>query len=204
VDTGHLSGCNLTAHNYGLDQNHTLSIVMNDEEFKQKLSEVAEWEIPKLTPTDIREAKKSARGKHKRTEEELYQIEHEELFLEIFNGINPTMQPQIIKVKCQACTCEDCGMHCENGRQKEKKLCETNRTRHWREKCVTCGKSKNPYTGKFDLDSGKVGIEWNQYLRDKKAQKKSHSKNNEIVTYTHNHVIKENDQEIITIYTGHH
>jgi hypothetical protein len=50
---------------------------MDKQLFEQLLSEVADWEIPKLKEWEIKEAKKSARGKHKKTEEELYQIEHE-------------------------------------------------------------------------------------------------------------------------------
>jgi hypothetical protein len=64
---------------------------MDKQLFEQLLSQVADWEIPKLKEWEIKEAKKSARGKHKRTEEELYQIEHEAMFKEIFGGVNPTI-----------------------------------------------------------------------------------------------------------------
>lgn len=146
---------------------------MDNELFKQKLSEVAEWQIPKLKEWEIKEAKKSARGKYKRTEEELYQIEHEQAFLEIYGGVNPTAPAELIKLKCQGHDCESCGRYCENGQHTEKKLYEANNKKHWREKCVTCNKFKNPISGKFDLDPSVAAHKWNAFLRDTKGAYKT-------------------------------
>jgi hypothetical protein len=176
---------------------------MNDEEFKRRLSEVAEWEMPKLTPTDIREAKKSARGKYKRTEEELYQLEHEQVFLEIFEGINPTLKPTLTKIKYQPQLCE-CGKVCDDGCPKDLKLHQKNGKSCWREKCLSCNMTKNPYTGEFDLNPQKASIVWAAFLRETKGIYKTKSNNSKpqptTVTKTYNQTVISNDQEIITFY----
>jgi hypothetical protein len=142
---------------------------MKDEEFKQKLSEVAEWRLPKLSNSEIKIAKQKARGKGRPTNEELYQDEHEEIFLEIFQGINPTYSPELVKVKIQSCVCEDCGDHCAEGRKKEKKLYETGDKRNWRERCLTCERSKNPFTGKFDMTNAQAPHVWTDFLKNRKG-----------------------------------
>jgi hypothetical protein len=146
---------------------------MKDEEFKQRLSEVAEWEIPKLSLTTIKQAKQKARGR--RSAEDKYQEEHEQVFAEIFDGINPTAPVQLLKVKAAACDCEDCGAHCPNGRHKEKKLYQTGvkQKKNWRERCVTCGLHQNPFTGKFELTINEASRVWTDYLRDRKGEYKS-------------------------------
>ncbi len=145
---------------------------MDDKLFKKLLSQVADWHIPKLTETDLKLSKQSKRGKGRPSNEELYQQSHEEIFLDLYNGVNPTHPPQILKLKNQSCECKDCGKNCENGRHKEKKLYEANKKRHWRERCITCGMFQNPYTGVFDLPPGKSSVVWNYYLRDVKTRYK--------------------------------
>jgi hypothetical protein len=162
---------------------------MNDEEFKRRLSEVAEWEMPKLKDWEIKEAKKSARGKHKRTEEELYQLEHEQAFLEIFQGINPTHKPILIKVIHQPILCE-CGEIRDDGCPRDLKLHHANGKCHWRQKCLGCGKSQNPYTGKFDLGPQRASVVWAAFLRDTKGIYKTKG----------NLAKAANQQETITFY----
>ncbi len=142
---------------------------MDDKLFKQLLSQVADWQIPKLTETDLKLSKQSKRGRGRPTNEEQYQQAHEEIFLDLYNGINPTHPPQLLKLKNCSQICRDCGKECPNGHHKEKKLYEANKKRHWREKCVTCGLFQNPYTGKFDLPPGKSSVIWNSYVRDTKG-----------------------------------
>lgn len=142
---------------------------MDDELFKQKLSEVAEWIIPKLSKTDANEVKKRARGR--KSAEERYQEEHEEIFTELFQGVNPTHPPELVKVKCQATICPDCGCECSQGRHKEIKFYETGakKVRNWRERCITCNKNKNPFTGKFDLTPSEAPHVWTVFLREVKG-----------------------------------
>lgn len=141
---------------------------MNDEEFKQKLSEVAEWKIPD-TPRETSLNAKKKRGR--KSNEDEYMELREEIFYEEFGGVNPTYPPMLLKVKCQPTICGDCGRTCENGCHKEKKLYETGKgkKRNWRERCVTCGLHKNPFTGKFELNSNQAPHAWTSFLRDSKG-----------------------------------
>jgi hypothetical protein len=129
---------------------------MDKQLFEQLLSQVADWEMPKLKDWEVKEAKKSARGKNKRTEEELYQIEHEEIFKEIFGGVNPTMTPELKQLKVQALDCPDCGKHCPNGRKEEiKYYAETpGHIAHRRQRCLECNKYRDPDDGTYTLPQG--------------------------------------------------
>lgn len=160
---------------------------MDDKLFRQLLSEVAEWQIPKLTATDIKLAEQKKRGKGRPTNEERYQDEHQEVFLDLFNGINPTYPPELVKTKVSATVCEDCGIHCPNGRKKEKKLYQTGTKKNWREKCLTCEKSKNPFTGKFDLTLSQAPHVWTDFLKHRKGayntEKNQQIKDSGIITF---------------------
>jgi len=138
---------------------------MNDEEFKHKLSEVAEWRMPKISSTDVKIAKQKARGKGRPTKEQLYQEEHEQVFIDLFEGINPTYTPLVTKVKHCAVDCE-CGRVCEQGCEQDAKGYTSQGKRYWRWRCKTCGMTKNPYTGAWDLDGQKASIVWNSFLRE--------------------------------------
>lgn len=149
---------------------------MDNEEFKRKLTEVADWKIPD-TPRETSLNAKKKRGR--KSHEDEYMELREEIFYEEFGGVNPTYPPMLLKLKIQSCACEDCGKVCKEGRKKEKKLYDSNRL-HWREKCVTCGMTKNPWTGAFDLDSTKAALVWAEWLRKTnprfKSKKKTYSK----------------------------
>jgi hypothetical protein len=139
---------------------------MKDEEFKKKLSEVADWRIPQtITGTKDGDAKKP-RKVGRPSAEDLYQEAMEREFLEATGGVNPTFPPQVIKVKNQSCICEDCGQFCENGRHKEKKIYDSNGKKHWRERCITCQRCVDPYTGQYSLNGTQASIKWNSYMKE--------------------------------------
>lgn len=119
---------------------------MDDEEFKRRLSEVAEWHIP--TDAD----KPYAKTKRKKRNEQLVEMVGEDGDEEVIadTGPNLTIPPIITKLKIQGCWCEDCGKYCENGRQTEKKIYKTGKT-HWRERCVTCKMFKHPVSGEYTM-----------------------------------------------------
>lgn len=121
---------------------------MDNEEFKRKLSEVADWHIPKLSPTEL----KTARRRGRPSKEDLYQEEHEQTYAELFDGINPTHSIELKRLRIQPVDCPDCGRFCENGRKLERKVYTTG-AKHWRERCVNCNKFKNPVSDKYELDS---------------------------------------------------
>lgn len=155
-------------------------MVMKDEEFKAKLSEVAVWKLPESPQEDTKNQRKK-RGR--KTAEELYQEAHEQVFLDLFNGVNPSAPPMLLKLK-NACDCTDCGQHCPEGRDMTIKRHTSNGIGHWRERCNTCGFSKNPYTGRFDIDGTEASIKWNSFLKDTKGAYKTEAnlKRNEIIT----------------------
>jgi hypothetical protein len=132
---------------------------MDEEQFRKRLSQVAEWSIP-VIPTE--EIKKLKRGR--KNNEELYQDAHQEMFNEMFNGINPTYAPKIDAVKQVSETCSDCGLICEQGRKKDFKYCQGKKKSIWREKCLNCSKYKNPYTGQFNMDSNRSQSAINSYV----------------------------------------
>jgi hypothetical protein len=140
---------------------------MDDEVFKQKLSEVAEWSVPKLKEWQVEQAKQKARGKGRPTSEDQYQEEHNKIFLEIFNGVNPTYAPEITKIKIQAVTCGDCGQICEQGRRTEIKFCGPGRNEmpYRKERCVECNLYRDPVTGEFSLSVAKATYVFAQHAK---------------------------------------
>lgn len=160
-----------------------INYIMENELFKQKLSEVADWEIPKLSPTDVREAKKRARGRGRPTNEELYEQEHEEVFLEIFQGVNPTHPAELKNLKICAVDCPDCGRHCSNGRREEIKYYPEvpGHVAHRRRRCLECNKYRDPEFGTWDLPQGPAAqryLNWakRQFVIRKKLNKETSGK----------------------------
>ena len=154
---------------------------MDDAEFKQKLSQVAEWRVPKLKEWQVEQAKQKARGKGRPSNGDLYQEEHNKIFLEIFNGVNPTYAPEITKLKIQAVTCGDCGEICEQGRRTETKFCAggRNEVAYRKERCVECNLYRDPATGKFTITAGRsthIFAQWAKMNYFKQQQSKSAKK----------------------------
>jgi len=154
---------------------------MDEKTFRDKLSEVAEWRIPELKEWEVKEAKAKARGKGRKTNEEKYQEEHEELFMEIFNGVNPTHHIQLKEVKYVPETCPDCQKVCVKGRCQEIKFYNNNpgHINHRRIRCKECNLYQNPETGVFDIPQGpaaQIFLNWakKQFsLRIKQAKSQS-------------------------------
>ena len=129
---------------------------MTKDELKQKLAEVAEFRMPKISISDVKRGEQRARGKGRPSREDQYQEEHEEVFADLFKGINPTHQPELVKVLIQPVDCDDCGRHCENGRQMEIKFYPSTARQiaHRRTRCLVCNRYKDPNTGEFTLQQG--------------------------------------------------
>jgi len=153
---------------------------MTKEELFQKLNEVAEWRMPKLSPSEIKISKQKTRGKGRPSLEEKYQEEHEEVFLDLFQGINPTMAPELVKLNIKPKDCEDCGVHLTESRHMNIKFYKetpTGHIAHWRRHCKNCNKYQDPYTKEYTLPQGpacQVYLNWakSQFtLRNKLAKK---------------------------------
>lgn len=123
---------------------------MDEKEFLERLSEVAEWTRPKIGRADPRRPKRPGR----RTREEIDWDLNEEAMEgeEIQTGPNLTVAPQLTKLKPVINICDDCGRQCEN-RRVEIRLCGYPQD-HFRHHCKACGLTKNPFTGRFDLEQG--------------------------------------------------
>jgi hypothetical protein len=143
--------------------------------FKQLLAEMAETEIPKVTGSgEI----KSLRGRGRPTAEEQYQEEHEEVFLEMFDGKNPTITPVVTKLKIKSLDCPDCGKNCPNGRQVEIKYYtgQPRHVNHQRMRCLECNMYRHPETKEFSVPQGPasaVYLAWAKHefsVRNKQAK----------------------------------
>lgn len=79
---------------------------------------------------------------------------------------NPTLgykfEPTPITELCE------CGKVVQN-RVVEHKVIGTP-VKHWRERCATCNRTRNPLTGKFDLSGTQAYAAYIAYFKDKKAQ----------------------------------
>lgn len=170
---------------------------MDNEEYKQKLTEVADWEIPDAK-FDGTSRRRLSRGRP--TNEELIERSNEQEFLEKYGGKNPTMALEIKKVHVAAVTCEDCGKHCPNGRRVEAKQHESNNVIHWRKRCVTCNMTQNPWTKNYDLKPGQAGIAWNDYWRYSNGPNGKSKRKFEIPDRPNQNLIVDNDHERIVSY----
>ena len=138
---------------------------MDEKLFREKLSQVAEWQQPKLSASDIKESQRKGRGPGRPSQEERYQEEHEEVWLDLFEGVNPTQQPELVRVMITPVDCPDCGQHCPTGRRKELKLYRNlpKHVDHWRHRCVECKRYQHPDTGEFSIEPGpasQVFLNW--------------------------------------------
>jgi hypothetical protein len=152
---------------------------MDEKLFLQKLSEVAEWHRPQTGPNGAASVNKRARHPGPITQAELDEMTDQEaqdyydqLMAYKESQPNDNIAPEITRVKIQAIDCEDCGKHCENGRQVQRKLCVSGQL-HWRTSCQTCGLYRDPATGKFTLTSKEVHNYLNCYYRPKLGVYKS-------------------------------
>jgi hypothetical protein len=146
---------------------------MDQNEFKQKLSEVALWRIP-----DIVKETTETKLRGKKTNEEQYQLEHEEQFIDIFEGKNPTAPPELVGLKEEKTLCADCGNQCSKAQRREIKYFRNlpGHINHTRTRCIECNMYWHPETGKFDLRPGpatSVYLMWakRQFTANKKLNK---------------------------------
>lgn len=140
---------------------------MKQDEFLARLSELTEWEIPKVGPSGC--ALKPHRGRKSQEEKEWEENEEEAIGLPIKTGPNETIPPKIVKIKNQCKLCEDCQEVVENRLRTKRQVDYP--TRHWREKC-SCGIHRNPNTGCWDLKNNQeLQDAFRKYLLNKQLDK---------------------------------
>ena len=173
---------------------------MDNEEFKRRLSEVAEWRVPKAEFDGVsRRRLKSSKVKVTAPDE----ISCEQEFVERFGDLNPTKPLEVLEIKIKEFDCPDCHRVCTQGRVVESRLHTSNKINHWRRRCTECGFFQNPNTGAYDVPSGRSGIVWNEYMRVRgvKQRQQEREKNLELrTTDTDEKRVVENDVEKITYY----
>lgn len=142
---------------------------MNEKDFLDKLTELTEWEYPKIGPNGCESVVKK---KGRRSIEEIEWDENEEEMIgeEVVVSDNDTLPPKIVKLKPHVELCPDCGKLCENriveSRMNHKPVV------HWRTKCSVCKNYKDPFTGKFDMnDNIKMQSTFRSYCLKKQGDK---------------------------------
>lgn len=112
---------------------------MDHELFRKRLAEFAELKAarPPRNPC-LREASEP---------EDIYRAGQE---FQITKDLNPTLAVEIKKMKPVKRNCQHCGLVVTN--QVIQKRLLSFPEMHWRETCSSCKMTKNPETGKFDLE----------------------------------------------------
>jgi hypothetical protein len=124
---------------------------MDENLFRAKLTEVAEWDIPLVSSGGQDKSPKDRRRGPKPFEEKEWDLNEEESIGQpIKTGPNDTVPPRIIKIKHTPMPCDGCDQVVE-GRVLEMRLVAKPVT-HWRERCNICKKMKNPFTNEFTID----------------------------------------------------
>jgi len=137
---------------------------MKREEFLRKLSEVADWHIPKLEMPARDWAYMKNKACTENNEDDDNDQEQDTTTMALATGRNPTAAPELLGLKNQSRACEDCGTTCTKGRVTEKIRYEYQGQAIWRERCRNCGMSKDPFTGKFDVDPLDMTNKYRQWL----------------------------------------
>jgi hypothetical protein len=178
---------------------------MTDEEFKRKLSEVAEWGLPTveqaLKNRGLTRSNKPRRPKVKEITDEDIDLEDESSLIK--DGANITYAPMIAKVKCQPLDCPDCRRHCPEGRKIDMQIYFKKGKKYVREKCLVCNKTKDPYTNQFNLTGSASSNTWHTFMKvdsGKRYQLKSESKKVIEIEQGRTVEVTESDEEIIKKY----
>jgi hypothetical protein len=174
---------------------------MLKEEFLTKLSEVADWKIPD-TPRET--SLNNKRHRQRIEEDDQEHNEHDEESVqeaEPESGPNPTYPPMLLRLKIQPVDCDDCGRHCENGRQKEASLQKKDGVTYWRQRCITCKRHQDPTTGRFDISGQAALMKWHNFFRNPaKHYYKNRKEDLEHEQPIRQQITLETDESIIRIY----
>jgi hypothetical protein len=135
-------------------------MVMEQNEFKKRLSEVAEWTQEIKGPNGYAKGQRNIKYKGEWIEDD-DSNEYDEYEIVDVDALNVPVE--IKKLKPITSICEDCGVVVENRRKHFKKTQNRFGTQ-WRESCYTCKKHKNPNTDKFDMTATEAVAVWKEYL----------------------------------------
>lgn len=112
---------------------------MKQDDFEQKLSEVAEWQRVRV---DL-----EGSGAHKKPVDDTV----------------PTAI-KLLKIKHPEHQCEDCGQMVQ-GRRKDLKIYRYDKLVGQKQHCVNCDRHLDPYTRKFTMNGTEASRAWTDYAR---------------------------------------
>lgn len=140
---------------------------MNDEEFKKKLSEVCDWEIPII---GLHGGPAKPSRKRKSTEIIVDEFGEEQEVEVVDDDNNETIAPRIKSIFPITKPCEDCGQMITD-RVVKFRLCELNSPKpYWKIKCHQCRRTRNPWTGEFNIEPDQVGRVFSAYRTEEPGQ----------------------------------
>lgn len=161
---------------------------MDRDEYYKLLSEVAEYNFQRDGEETLIKSVNTRRRKKRLRLQEQSQDSSEEVTMSLATvtdleeeqeeeeedlwepEANPTLPPRLTAVKYQPTVCTDCGIECCRSIHRTKRIYESANIRHWRERCLTCDRFRNPATGKFDLPVERAALAWANWLRRKDPQ----------------------------------
>lgn len=131
---------------------------MNNKEFEDKLSQVADWRVPKPTTSPTLRTDKD------HVEQVIVENPStgEKTSKDLSMASNATLPIEITQIKPKPC------QHCE--RTVTDQVIKIKRhmtpTPHWRQRCSACRLYMNPFTNKFELGEAETPRYWGRFLRD--------------------------------------
>ena len=135
---------------------------MEQKQFEQLLSQVAEWEYP-VSMDDAAETykiRKLAKDMRKKGATD------EEIIAALEQYRNDTFPAKLVKIIPQAQACPDCGKNCPTGRVVDYRLYRGKKGQQkWCGKCSVCRKQTNPYDGEYSLTNLTAANVWWEWIR---------------------------------------
>jgi hypothetical protein len=147
------------------------------QQIEEKLNELAYLEIPKLNKSEL----KVIRRTRVRDPDDIDPDEaDDELVEEVYPDVvqddaNITYPAEIQAIKYQRVQCPDCGQPCRNRKTDIKYYPNSNRP-HWREHCLTCDTSRNPWTGEMNIPTEIAREVYAAYERESADNPRENSK----------------------------
>jgi hypothetical protein len=141
------------------------------DQFVMQYYEV-KWPEPQKVGSDkIRKKLKDHVAKLKENSDWADDSETVDLIEDIERSLNPTVNQslgyEVVKLKDNIMTCPDCQRDCKNYRKVNSQIYQHPEP-HWRHSCSFCKQTRNPETGKFNLNNKAVASYYLEYFRNKK------------------------------------
>ena len=131
---------------------------MKADDFYEQLSKIADYRVPPpVNPGQSNEERTAKRKLAKLKESDDWEDDPEtrELVLELEDFVKPkknyTVPIELLRIKVQPRSCDDCGETVTDRRVNIRVVSFPER--HWRKSCTHCRKTYNPETKQYDLSN---------------------------------------------------